>query len=76
MWVCSLGVYTCICHVLAGARRLLRWEQRLMLHAASGQVVMPAELKVKLAVSAAELQQETGLSDNALQYMLAVAGER
>lgn len=62
--------------MLAGARRLLRWEQRLMLHATSGQVVMPAELKVKLAVSAAELQQETGLSSQGLQYLLAVAGDR
>jgi hypothetical protein len=59
-----------------GARRLLRWEQRLKLHASSGQVVMPEELKVKLAVSAAELQQETGLSDQGLQYLLAVAGDR
>jgi hypothetical protein len=62
--------------MLAGARRLLRWEQRLMLHATSGQVVMPAELKVKLAVSAAELQQETGLSTEGLQFLLAVAGDR
>lgn len=48
----------------------------MMLHPASGQVVMPAELKVKLAVSAAELQQETGLSKQGLQYLLAVAGKR
>jgi hypothetical protein len=62
--------------VRAGARRLLRWEQRLMLHVASGQEVLPAELKVKLAVSASELQQETGLSEQGLQYLLAVAGDR
>jgi hypothetical protein len=37
---------------------------------------MPAELKVKLTVSAAELQQETGLSREGLQYLLAVAGDR
>lgn len=47
-----------------------------MLHAASGQVVMPAELKVKLAVNAAELQQETGLSGKGLRYLLKVAGSR
>lgn len=76
-------VVTACCAVLCvmsccppGARRLLRWEQRLKLHASSGQVVMPEELKVKLAVSAAELQQETGLSDQGLQYLLAVAGDR
>lgn len=80
MWLQSLYLFTLCCVLravcLTGARRLLRWEQRLMLHAMSGQVVMPAELKVKLAVSAAELQQETGLSTQGLQYLLAVAGDR
>lgn len=47
-----------------------------MLHVASGQEVLPAELKVKLGVSAAELRQETGLSEEGLQYLLAVAGDR
>lgn len=67
-----------LCNVVLspGARRLLRWEQRLKLHASSGQVVMPEELKVKMSVSAAELQQETGLSQQGLQYLLAVAGDR
>lgn len=54
----------------------MRWEQRLALHAASGDTVLPQELKVKLAVSAVELAQETGLGNDALQYMLAVAGPR
>lgn len=71
--ILAAAVVVCMC---AGARRLLRWEQRLMLHAASGQVVMPAELKVKLAVNAAELQQETGLSGKGLRYLLKVAGSR
>jgi hypothetical protein len=62
--------------VVAGARRLLRWEQRMVLGPTSGQVVTSAETKVKLSVSAAELQQETHLSDAGLQYMLAVAGSR
>jgi hypothetical protein len=48
----------------------------MVLHAASGEAVLPAELKVKLSVSAAELAQETGLSSRALDYMLAVAGSR
>jgi hypothetical protein len=59
-----------------GARRLLHWEQRMVLHAASGDTVMPAELKVKLAVSAAELAHEAGLSRDGLQFLLAVAGDR
>jgi hypothetical protein len=62
--------------VAAGARRLLRWEQRMVLGLTSGQVVTPAETKVKLSVSAAELQQETRMSEQGLQYMLAVAGSR
>lgn len=59
-----------------GARRLLRWEQRLVLGPTSGQTVTAEETKVKLSVSAAELQQETRLSDAGLQHMLAVAGKR
>ncbi|KAF6262380.1 hypothetical protein COO60DRAFT_1496817 [Scenedesmus sp. NREL 46B-D3] len=59
-----------------GARRLLRWEQRMVLGPTSGQVATAAESKVKLSVSAAELQQETRLSDAGLQHMLAVAGSR
>lgn len=55
---------------------MLRWEQRIMLHAASGQTLLPAEVKVRLAVSAAELQQEAGLSAAGLRHLLDVAGSR
>jgi hypothetical protein len=58
-------LHGCCCR--AGARRLLHWEQRLILHASSGQTVLPAELKVKLSVSAAELRDETGLGEQALK---------
>lgn len=47
-----------------------------MLGPTSGQTVTAEETKVKLSVSAAELQQETRLSDASLQHMLAVAGKR
>jgi hypothetical protein len=60
----------------AGARKLLRWEQQIMLHAGSGTTVLPAEVKAKMRVSAAELQEETGLSTAGLQHILAIAGNR
>lgn len=48
----------------------------MVLGPTSGQVVTSAEVKVKLSVAAAELQQETGLSDEGLQHLLRVAGSR
>lgn len=71
-----LCVHVCVCVLRAGARRLLQWEQRIVLGARSGQVTTSTEVKVKLRVSAAELQQETGLSKKGLQHLLAVAGSR
>jgi hypothetical protein len=48
----------------------------MVLGPTSGQTVTSAETKVKLRVSAAELQQETRLSKKGLQHMLEVAGKR
>lgn len=47
-----------------------------MLGPGTGREVSPEEVKVRLRVSAAELAAETGLSDAALQHILAVAGNR
>jgi hypothetical protein len=58
-----------------GARRLLRWEQRIVFHAASAIAQHPRERAAVLRVHAGELAEEAGLSPTALQYMLAVAGD-
>jgi hypothetical protein len=59
-----------------GARRLLRWTQRLFLHAAAGAEIHPSEAKVTLTVNMWELGQEVGLEGGALRHLMAVAGPR
>lgn len=57
-----------------GARRLLRWQQRVVFHAVAASEAHPRERKVALRVHAGELAHEAGLSAAALQHMLRVAG--
>ena len=61
---------------LTGARRLLRWEQRLFFHAASATEAHPHERKVVLRVHAGELASEAGLTPAAVKHMLVVAGSK
>jgi hypothetical protein len=59
-----------------GARKLLRWQQTMMLHAAAALAEHPLDRVVRLHVNAAELQQEAGLSDEGLQHVLRIVGKR
>jgi hypothetical protein len=59
-----------------GARKLLRWQQTMMLHAAAALAEHPLDRVVRLHVNAAELQQEVGLSEEGLQHVLRIAGKR
>jgi hypothetical protein len=59
-----------------GARRLLRWRQTVMLHAAAALAEHPLDRVAKLGVNAAELAAEVGLSQEGLQHMLRVCGGR
>jgi hypothetical protein len=60
----------------SGARRLLRWRQRLVLHVAAATTSHPAEARGGLAVAAADLATEAGLGAGGLAHLLRVAGSR
>lgn len=70
-----IGVCVCL-RCCVGASRVLRWEQTVVLGPTSGVSEQPAELKVKMKVSALELQRETGISRQALRHILDIAGNR
>lgn len=60
----------------AAARRLLRWEQQIIIHAAGGTDIHPDEGKVVLRVHARELADEVGLTAAACKHMLRIAGTK
>jgi hypothetical protein len=59
---------------VAGARRLLRWEQQLYFHATAATEPHPDERKVALRVHVHELAVEVGLTPAAMKHMILVAG--
>ena len=59
-----------------GAKQILEWELRTVLDTSSSLESHPANRKAVCRVYLRELQQETGLSDDALQHVALVAGPR
>ncbi|KAL3156329.1 hypothetical protein ABBQ38_000647 [Trebouxia sp. C0009 RCD-2024] len=59
-----------------GARRILNWEQRIVLSHGSFAGEHPVNRKAKCTVYLRELQAQTGLTDEALQLIARVCGPR
>ena len=55
--------------------QIITWEV-VMVHEAGGQNDHPLNRKVVMNVKAADLQKETGVSDEALQYIIEICGPR
>lgn len=56
-------------------RHILKWEVH-MVHEAAGENDHPLNRKVTMRVNAKDLQRETGLSEEALQYVKDICGPR
>jgi hypothetical protein len=59
-----------------GASKVVHWEQRFVLHAASAFRDHPLNRKVRLSVPLRTLQREAGLSASGLAHLVRVAGPR
>lgn len=59
-----------------GARRILQWEQRIVFSHGSFAGKHPVNRKAKCMVYLRELQEQTGLTDEALQLIARVCGPR
>ena len=59
-----------------GARPILCWRQTVVFDGATGVQSHPMNAKVQLRVNAAELKEETCLSNEAMQHILNICGER
>ena len=59
-----------------GAKQILEWELRTVLDTSGSPDAHPGNRKAVCRVYLRELQEETGLSNDALQHVARVAGPR